>query len=643
MPALTAHPPLVFDESGTPLSTLYGDVFRSRAGALSEARAVFVEGCELPRRWAGCAAPGGSGSFTIVELGFGLGVNFLATLAAWRDRRDGPARLNYVSVEAHPLTAADLRRGLEALGRLDDDARDLVAQWPAALPGLHPLEFDAGSVTLTLCFGDAMALVPGLRLGADAFYLDGFAPARNPRMWEPALLRALARLARPGATLATWSAAGAVRESLVAAGFDVVRVAGHAAKRHGLRGRYAPRWRTAAAPAEPPRWPARSALVVGAGLAGAAVAAGFARRGWDVTVLESTGAPCGGGSAQPLCADHLHLSPDDNPLARLTRAGLLWRTRDVAAKARAPLGKLVVDASDDEAARRPAMLERLGVPGSFARHLARDEASDAAGLALPRGGLWLPGCDALDPATLVAAWLGTAGVTLRTGAPVGSLEPAGDGWTARDAAGRPIASAAIAVLANAGDATRLARVGSFALRRVRGQSTLVARDRIGPLRCVLGGDAYAAPLGDEILVGASFDEGTDLEASLEVDRGNLARLARVIGGEPGDWLDGSRPASVGFRYAAPDRMPALGEMPDETAAQRDAETLLRNGRLPLPRATGLYGAFAFGSRGVLWAALGARLLPALAEGDPLPLESDLLRAIDPGRFVRRALRRRHVA
>jgi len=646
MPAIAPHPPLVFDESGTPLSTLYGDVFRSRAGAWAEARAVFVEGCALPQRWDEAARESSGASFTVLELGFGPGVNFLATLEAWRERRDPSARLHFFSVEAHPLCPDDLGRALDALGAFGAapaDVRRLLAQWPAALPGMHRVAFEADAATLTLCFGDARTLVPKLRLGADAFFLDGFAPARNPHMWEPALLRTLGRLARPGATLATWSAAGAVREALAAAGFEVERVAGHGGKRHRLRARHAPRWRGAPAPEPLPRWPARRALVVGAGLAGAASAAGLARRGWQVTVFEAAGAPLRGGSAQPLCADHLHLSPDDNPLARLSRAALAWRVRDAAMPQRAPLGKLLVDGGEREAARRAAMLARLGFPASFVRPLTSAEASDAAGLRLPHGALWLPGCDALDPAFPVQAWLSTPGVILRTDASVTTVEPTCGGWLARAPDGRALGTAAIAVLANAGDAARLAGSTSLALRRVRGQATLIGRTQVGALRTVLSGTAYAAPLGDAILAGSSYDDGDSLAPSRQVDAANLHRLAHMIGGDANAWLAGARSGPVGHRFTSADRMPVIGALADETAALRAAAELLRNDRLPVPRAPGLYGAFAFGSRGLLWAALAAELLPALVEGDPLPLEADLLRALDPTRFVRRMLRRRCTA
>lgn len=649
MPALAVHPQLVFDESGTPTSTLYGDVFRSRHGGVAEARAVFVEGCELPERW---LAPGPSPGahrrpYTVLELGFGAGVNFLVTLAAWHAAASKSAySLHFVSVEAHPLSVDDLHAAHDAFGVDGADARRLRAHWPRALPGLHVIRFDDVEATLTLCFGAAETMVRRLRVAADAFFLDGFAPSRNPAMWEPHLMRALARVARPGASLATWTASGSVREALSAAGFAVERVAGHGGKRHRLRARYAPRWRTFEPPPAPPQWSERTAIVVGAGLAGAAVAAGFARNGWQVTVLESGSSPCSGGSAQPLCVDHLHLSPDDNVLARLTRAALGLRGRTGAGRAGdagdargdAPIGKLVVDADDEDAARGTAMLARLRFPESFVRRLDADTASDVAGIRLPRGGLWLPDCEARDPRATIDTWLAADNVQLRTACPVHTLSRDDEAWTAFDAQGRALTRASIAVLANAGDAVRLGAMRSFPIRAMRGQSTWLPRECIGPLRTALGGDAWAVPAGERILVGATFDADARMLLSREADLGNLRRLARVIGGDVHAWLAHARFASLGLRVATIDRLPVIGAIADDAAIERDAEALLRNEKIPLPRRNGLYGAFAFGSRGLLWAWLAAALLPAMAEGAPLPLEADLLRSIDPTRFVRRRLR-----
>ncbi|MBN9461536.1 MAG: FAD-dependent 5-carboxymethylaminomethyl-2-thiouridine(34) oxidoreductase MnmC [Burkholderiales bacterium] len=637
MPALVPHPPIEFDAGGAPLSTLYGDVFRSRSGAWAEAREVFVEGCELARRWG--ERTGRPASFTVLELGFGLGVNFLATLQAWRESAPPGLRLHYVSIEAHPLSAADLRHALGVLEAPPADAGQLAAQWPRPLPGLHRLAFVDGAVTLTLCLGEAQALLPRLRLGADAFFLDGFAPARNPAMWQPPLMRALARLARPEATLATWSAAGAVRDALAEAGFAVERLAGHGGKRHRLRARYAPRWRSFEPPAPPPSRPSRSALVVGAGLAGAAVAAGFARRGWQVTVLEAGKTVASGGSAQPLCADHLHLSSDDNVLARLTRAALAFAARD-GSRSGSPIGKLAVDRDEANTARRRAMIERLGFPEGFVRHVSAQEAGEIAGIAVPHAALWLPDCDACDPRAAIGAWLEHPAIELRTASQVHALRRDDGHWSALDAGGAPLAHAAVAVLANAGDAVRLGGLRSFPIRAMRGQSTWLARECVGPLRTSLSGGAWAVPAGERILIGASFDDDARMILSRAADLGNLDRLARMIGGDPQRWIAHARFASLGLRVATTDRLPAIGELPDEAAVAANAEALARNERIALPRADGLYGAFAFGSRGLLWASLAGALLPAMAEGEPMPLEADLLRTIDPARFVRRRLRQR---
>ncbi len=643
---LEPHPPIAFDETGAPVSVLYGDVFRSRSGARTEAREVFVEGCALPARWGALSRPGArvAQPFSVLELGFGAGISFLETLAAWRSATPAGLRLHFVSVEAHPLSSDDVARAHEALGIDGADAARLRARWPRALPGMHSIAFDDANAVLTVCLGDAAAVVPKLRMAADAIFLDGFAPARNPQLWQETLMRAVARLARPDAPFATWTAAAGVRDALAAAGFAVERVAGHAGKRHRLRGRYAPRWRSFPAPATPPQWPSSDVLVVGAGLGGAAVAAGFARRGWNVQVLEAQERPAGGGSGQPLAADHLHLSVDDNVLARLTRAALDARDTLTGGDA-APEGKLVLDADDEQAERRIAMLESLRFPPGFVRHVDAGEAGELAGTALPRGALWLPAAHVEDPRALVGRWLAHDAIALRTATRVERLAHDDAGWVALDASGAPLARAAVVVLANAADAVRLGASASIPLRAMRGQSTWLPAACLPGLRRAVSGLAWAAPVGERILAGATFEAGESLELSEQADTSNVRRLARMFAPDPSsaktlaaDWLRAARSASIGVRWASTDRVAVIGAMPDEARARDDAARLAHNARLPLPLASGLYGAFAFGARGVLWASLAGQCLPALADGSPMPMEADLLRTIDPARFLRRRLR-----
>ncbi|MDE2501650.1 MAG: tRNA (5-methylaminomethyl-2-thiouridine)(34)-methyltransferase MnmD, partial [Burkholderiales bacterium] len=223
-----------FDAEGLPRAPRYGDLYHPRIGALAQARHVFLRGNGLPERWRGRA------DFVVFETGFGLGNNFIAAWEAWRADPERCTRLHYVAIERHPPTRADLER-VHAASPRPELARALIAAWPAATPNLHAIEFDAGRLRLLLAFGDIAALAPGLRLQADAYFLDGFAPARNPAMWQPRVLAALGRKAAPGATLATWSVARELRDGLVTAGFEVAQAPGIGGKREITVARWAPR------------------------------------------------------------------------------------------------------------------------------------------------------------------------------------------------------------------------------------------------------------------------------------------------------------------------------------------------------------------------------------------------------------------
>jgi tRNA 5-methylaminomethyl-2-thiouridine biosynthesis bifunctional protein len=233
MPPLLVPAMLSFNADGLPVSQAYGDVYHAAAGAHAQARHVFLAGNGLPQRWQERE------HFVVLETGFGLGLNFLATWLAWRDDARRCPRVHFVSLEKHPFCAADLARAHAAWPELASLAAELRRCWPPLAAGTHTLAFDGGGVQLTLHFGDARQTLPDLELAVDAFYLDGFSPAKNPELWSPELCQALARLAAPRATLATWSVAGSVRRALSAAGFTVCRRPGFAGKRQMLSGCYA--------------------------------------------------------------------------------------------------------------------------------------------------------------------------------------------------------------------------------------------------------------------------------------------------------------------------------------------------------------------------------------------------------------------
>ncbi|HEF4776556.1 TPA: bifunctional tRNA (5-methylaminomethyl-2-thiouridine)(34)-methyltransferase MnmD/FAD-dependent 5-carboxymethylaminomethyl-2-thiouridine(34) oxidoreductase MnmC [Burkholderia multivorans] len=654
MPDRLVPATLAFRDDGTLVSPAYGDIYHSAAGAIAQANHVFVAGNGLPARWQQRR------TFTIVETGFGTGCNFLATWAAWRDDPARCERLHFVSVEKHPFSREDLRRAaahIVANTTISANVDALAGAWPPLVPGLHRLEFDAGRVVLTLVFGDALERLPTLVARADAFYLDGFAPSKNADLWSIDVFRALARMADERATFATYSSSGVVKRALDEAGFAYRKVDGFAGKRAMLVGEYAPRWRMRRH--EPPRaWPnaaTRRALVIGAGIAGCAVVERLAARGWNVTLIERHERIASEASGNPAGVFHPLMTRDDNVASRLTRAGFLyavarWRALEKGghAFARSTRGMVHLAESADDFARMRDAFDALGAPSDYAKLLDTDAARAYLDLPVAHGGLLFPHGGAVWPAALADAQCAAAGdrVQRLTRTEVARLERNGDEWHALDAHGRTLAQAPVVVLANAGDAVRLAGLRHVALQPVRGQLTLLPAGSASPLPCPAIGDGYAVPLDDgTLLIGATF-EPDDVDPAIRVagHAENLERVRRLLPGLIDDVpaLDTLR-GRVAFRWVAGDRLPLIGPLADEAQAVANARALSGAKARDLPRMPGLYGAFGYGSRGLVWAALGAELIASQLDGEPWPIERELAEAVDPARFLIRALRARQVS
>lgn len=635
-PTITAAH-ITLQEDGTPYAPDYGDVYHSADGALAQARAVFITGCGLPQRWAGRRI------FRVLETGFGLGINTLATAEAWLADPARGERLHLFSIEKHPASAEDLARSHSHHPELAALSRELIAQWPLPLPGLHRLWLAEGRVLLTLCFGDIDNLLPKLDGPFDAFYLDGFSPARNPAMWSESVFRECARLAAADATLATWSAAGAVREGLTRAGFAVERQPGFGRKKHRLQAVYRPpAWKTMAADPAAMTPTARQVLIIGGGIAGAAVAQQFARRGWANTLIDAAATLPGGASSIRAATLHPHLSPDDALLSRLLRSGFLhtaaaWRM--LAAAGHEPgahcSGLAVVATDEAEAANMADTVTRLALPPQYASSLDAAALSARCNLPLRHGGWWFAGGGWVTPRTLIAAQLQFAGTRLIRGRHVAGIKRSAGQWQALDVSGKIIASAAVLVLANTADAARLAPA-EFTLRMNHGQQTVLSAPGMSQPAVPLTGAVNALTLDDgRLLIGGHYTSGA--AASVEdAHHDNLQRWQRVTGHA---LAQGGLQAVTGTRASTPDHLPLAGAMPDTTTAIARA-TELRGAQLQdLPRQPQLYGAFGYGSRGLAWSVLAAELIACMANGEPPPLERDLAAASDPARQLLQALRR----
>ena len=622
---------------GTPMSLRYGDVYHSADSGPGQARHVFLGGNGLPARWAGRA------SFTILETGFGIGVNFLATWDAWRRDSARPRRLHYVAIEKHPFLRDDLALLLAGYPEFVALARELADRWPAPLPGTHRRVLENGGISLTVVFDDVASALKRLDARADAIYLDGFAPSRNPEMWSAPVLRAVARRAQPGATCATWSTARAVRDALADAGFALELRPGFGHKREMLVGQYEPRGATGRRPAAVAREGERHAIVVGAGLAGTAAAASLASCGWRITIVDAAPGPAGGASSLHAGSFHPLVARDDSLLARLSRAAFLhaldaWRELERRGHAiawdRCGVLQLARRYDGDDTLR--AAIDSLGFPASFVEHVDAATASTRAGLRVDRPGAWFPdGGWARAPSIVRAqldAAMATQGSAFLGSRRVDALARAPDGWRISDEAGATIAEANAVVLANAADIARLSPIGT-SIRSVRGQVSYLPAAAFAAPRAVVIGHGYVLPAVDgTVVVGSSYDvESTDAGPTVESHEGNLVRLATLAPANRADVDATALAGGVGFRAVVADRLPLVGPLPDPEAPSPGADRVAVR--------EGLYAIGAFASRGLVWSALAGDILAARIDGEPLPVETDLAAAIDPARFVMRARRR----
>ncbi|WP_431131152.1 FAD-dependent 5-carboxymethylaminomethyl-2-thiouridine(34) oxidoreductase MnmC [Variovorax paradoxus] len=605
-----AAEPVAWRADGVPYSERFDDIYHTETGALAQSRHVFLGGCGLPQAWRGRP------QWRILETGFGLGLNFLTTWQAWREDANRPRLLHFVSVEAHPVGAKDLLRAAEAYPELASLAKELAAQWQGLLPGFHRLAFDQGRVLLTLCIGDVQAMLRAQRFEADSIFLDGFSPQQNPAMWSPDTLKAVSRFARQGTGLATWTYARSVRDALSQNGFQLERREGLPPKRDRLAGVFAPAWtvrRRGPAP-EHVEAPGRCA-VIGAGLAGAAVAASLARRGWQVTVLDAADRPAAGASGLPVGVMAPHVSPDDALLSRLTRAGirgtwlelerLLEEGRDWRAGG-------VLERRPEGDARVPAGWSDSGPNESWPASTAQ---LAETGLPADAPALWHARAGWVRPSRLIQAWLREPGIEFRGNAAVAGLSHGAAGWQLVDDAGGLLAEADRIVVAAGYQSGRFAP--QLPLQPVRGQVAWGrVTDELALPATPLNGDGHLiahVPEGEGALLwlaGATFDrDSTELapnDADAEANHERLKRLhPAAAAGLAASFDRGEANAWVGVRCASGDRRPLVGPLDED----------------------GLWACTALGSRGLSFAALCAELLAAQWHGEPLPLPANLAKAL----------------
>lgn len=548
-----------------PVSRRFGDVYFDADGP-AEVERVFLAPAALPER---ARTPGQT--FTIGELGFGTGLNFVVAAAA------ATARLHFVSFERYPLSQRDVAKALSPWRSAYSLADMLIDAYPPLTPGWHRRFF--GHVQLSVFFGDVATGLADFaqqqRRGVDAWFLDGFAPNRNPEMWRDALFADIAALSAHKATVTTFTAAGDVRRRLAAHGFDVRRVDQRPHKRHSTAAVFTGPGRAFDAPTH--------ATVVGAGIAGTATAHALASKGISVRLVDGGEGIAAGASAIPAAVLHPRLLPATSTEARYRLQAFLHAAAWLRRKPGVVRSGVLELASRNAA---PARLREVdaAVPDQVAEHVDATAASELAGMAVRTEGLFFPDALTIDGKALAAALAGHSAITV---APM-----------AAGATDGPL------IRATGAD---IAEFGFLEVGTLGGQLHRFASAHAPRLPIIADGVFVPAP--ESVWVGATYEyRPWDAERAR---RANAERYGRLFGTAAGPSLERFR----GTRAVTSDRLPVVGE----------------DG--------GIWFNLGHGSHGTISAPFGAEIIASAINGEVAPATIDILALLAPNRFRRRQARR----
>ena len=617
---------------GQPFSAQFADVYFSRNDGLAETRHVFIQKNRLIERFQALPA---DHEFTIAETGFGTGLNFLCAWQCFLTHAPNNARLHFISFEIAPLKPEDLRQALHLWPELKPFANEFLAQYTLPTPGWQYYEFASGRVRLSIMIGDIGDTLLSTDFQADAWFLDGFAPAKNSAIWAEPVLQQIAERTRSGGSLATFTSAGFVRRSLASAGFVMQKVAGHGRKREMLCGiKY---------PLEGPTLQSEIPLslgqairrnhivVIGGGLAGCSSAFALAQQGHRVTLLERERTLASGASGNPIGVLYARLGLQNgafNPLAQLILTSLEYTTRHLPhwLPSWQPCGVLQLAFNEKEVRRAQALAE-LGLPDNVLCWVDAASASQLAGIPIIHPGLFFSQAGCVSPAMLCESWTQHPNIQVHTLSSADQLslhrpDSQVSGWQVhtRQQSQQQSFEADHVVLATAHESNALlesAGLPALPLWPLRGQILqLPASANSQALRTVLCAEGYCAPAQNgQHVCGATFDKGVKhldvLTSGHQTNLAQLAALSPVLAQLAEE--QAQNPNLLGrasFRCTGPDFTPSVGEL-----------------------TPGLWVSLAHGARGLLSAPLAAALLAEQITGLSSAFPSHLRRIMDPKRFI----------
>lgn len=654
-----------FNEENTPISNQFDDVYFSNQDGLAETDYVFLQGNQLWERWLTYE----NAHFVIAETGFGTGLNFFAVTTLFRQFRrqfqHSPLkRLYFISFEKYPLNPTALQQAHSVYPQFAELCGQLQDYWQSPIKGCQRIHFD--ETTLDLWFGDVAENLPQLgdymNERIDAWFLDGFAPSKNPDMWNENLYQQMYRFTKPMGTFATFTSASAVRKGLEFVGVEVTKRKGFGKKRECLSGQKTqPKPTALLSPWYLPQaanMKKQDIAIIGGGIASLCTAISLLQRGANITLYCEDEQPALNASGNKQGAFYPQLS-DDNPLTihfylhafSYGKQLLDWAIKQGIEFEHEFCG-VALCAYNDKSATKLEKISQLGLPNEIFEMLDTQALSEKVGLPLSCGGGFISQGAWLAPRQFVQntfALLKKCGVKIKTSQKITALSPTQFGWQLHYSKKDSIEHEVV-ILANGYKITDFAQTEKLPLYPIRGQvSQIPTSENLLKLKSVLCYDGYLTPADQaksSHCIGAShLRDNTDRTFSEQEQRENQQKLQQNIVQSWTQEVDTSgNLARIGIRCSVRDLAPMVGNVPNFVQQSEDYQNLfnLRRRKQQIPSAVNFPNLFlcaALGSRGLTSAPLLGETLASLIYGEPLPLGENILQNLSANRaWVRKWLK-----